>query len=229
MIQLHHLNNSRSQRLLWMLEELGCDYDIIEHQRHPVTQLAPDSLKAVHPLGKAPILTDNASGETVTFVESGAIVEYLRDQYGQSTWQFPVDSEERQEERFWLHYAEGSIMPLLLMKLFFTKIREAKMPFFAKPIAGKIADNVEGSYIHPNLATHFDYIESRLQDRQWLVGDQLSAADIMMIFPLEAGLSRQISAESHPNIATYVRRIHERKAYQRALECSADYAYASKL
>lgn len=229
MIKLHHLNNSRSQRLLWMLEELGCDYEIIEHQRDPVTQLAPNSLKAVHPLGKAPILTDDASGETITLVESGAIVEYLRDQYGQSTWQFSPGSAEAQEERFWLHYAEGSIMPLLLMKLFFTKIREAKMPFFAKPIAGKIAGKIENSYIHPNLTTHFDYIETRLQDRQWLVGDQLSAADIMMIFPLEAGLSRLLTADSHPNISSYTSRLHERKAYQRALECGGDYAYANKL
>lgn len=155
MITLHHLNNSRSQRILWMLEEIGIDYQIKRYLRDPQTMLAPAELRQVHPLGKSPLITD---GE-LTLAESGAIIEYLAERYGD--WLLPAaDSPERLRCRYWLHYAEGSAMPPLLLKLVFDKLRSAPMPFFIKPIARGIANKVSQAFISPQLKLHFDYLRA---------------------------------------------------------------------
>lgn len=224
MVTVHYLENSRSQRILWLLELLGVEYEVARYSRDAKSDLAPESLKAVHPLGKAPVITD---GDTVV-AESGAIIEHLIDTYGDDAWAFPKHSDEYRSERYWLHYAEGSLMPFLVMQLVFNKIRGVKMPFFVKPIANKICGGVEASFIHPNLKTHMQFINDALKNKTWLVGERISAADIQMSFPLEAAFSRvNAMHEQYPNIVDYVARIHAHPAYQAALNCGGDYAYAT--
>ncbi|TXR38079.1 glutathione S-transferase family protein [Pseudomonas wenzhouensis] len=220
MITLHHLNNSRSQRILWMLEEIGIDYQIKHYQRDPQTLLAPAELRQVHPLGKSPLITD---GE-LTLAESGAIIEYLAERYGD--WLLPAaGSPERLRCRYWLHYAEGSAMPPLLLKLVFDKLRSSPMPFFIKPIARGIADKVGQAFITPQLKLHFDYLESQLSEHEWFAGDAFSAADIQLSFPLEAAAARGVLA-NHPRLHDFLQRIHARPAYRRALEKGGAYDYA---
>ena len=220
MITLHHLNNSRSQRILWMLEEIGVDYQIKHYQRDPQTLLAPAELRQVHPLGKSPLITD---GE-LTLAESGAIIEYLAERYGD--WLLPAaGSPERLRCRYWLHYAEGSAMPPLLLKLVFDKLRSSPMPFFIKPIARGIADKVGQAFITPQLKLHFDYLESQLSEHEWFAGDAFSAADIQLSFPLEAAAARGVLA-NHPRLHDFLQRIHARPAYRRALEKGGAYDYA---
>lgn len=220
MITLHHLNNSRSQRILWMLEEIGIDYQIKHYQRDPQTMLAPAELRQVHPLGKSPLITD---GE-LTLAESGAIIEYLAERYGD--WLLPAaGSPERLRCRYWLHYAEGSAMPPLLLKLVFDKLRSSPMPFFIKPIARGIADKVGQAFITPQLKLHFDYLESQLSEHEWFAGDAFSAADIQLSFPLEAAAARGVLA-NHPRLHDFLQRIHARPAYRRALEKGGAYDYA---
>ena len=220
MITLHHLNNSRSQRILWMLEEIGIDYQIKHYQRDPQTLLAPAELRQVHPLGKSPLITD---GE-LTLAESGAIIEYLAERYGD--WLLPAaGSPERLRCRYWLHYAEGSAMPPLLLKLVFDKLRSSPMPFFIKPIARGIADKVGQAFITPQLKLHFDYLESQLSEHEWFAGDAFSAADIQLSFPLEAAAARGVLA-NHPRLHNFLQRIHARPAYRRALEKGGAYDYA---
>ena len=217
MITLHHLNNSRSQRILWMLEEIGIDYQIKHYQRDPQTLLAPAELRQVHPLGKSPLITD---GE-LTLAESGAIIEYLAERYGD--WLLPAaGSPERLRCRYWLHYAEGSAMPPLLLKLVFDKLRSSPMPFFIKPIARGIADKVGQAFITPQLKLHFDYLESQLSEHEWFAGDAFSAADIQLSFPLEAAAARGVLA-NHPRLHDFLQRIHARPAYRRALEKGGAY------
>ena len=220
MITVHHLNNSRSQRILWMLEEIGVDYQIKHYQRDPQTLLAPAELRQVHPLGKSPLITD---GE-LTLAESGAIIEYLAERYGD--WLLPAaGSPERLRCRYWLHYAEGSAMPPLLLKLVFDKLRSSPMPFFIKPIARGIADKVGQAFITPQLKLHFDYLESQLSGHEWFAGDAFSAADIQLSFPLEAAAARGVLA-NHPRLHDFLQRIHARPAYRRALEKGGAYDYA---
>ena len=220
MITLHHLNNSRSQRILWMLEEIGIDYQIKHYQRDPQTLLAPAELRQVHPLGKSPLITD---GE-LTLAESGAIIEYLAERYGD--WLLPAaGSPERLRCRYWLHYAEGSAMPPLLLKLVFDKLRSSPMPFFIKPIARGIADKVGQAFITPQLKLHFDYLESQLSEHEWFAGDAFSAADIQLSFPLEAAAARGVLA-NHPRLHDFLQRIHARPAYRRALEKGGAYGSA---
>lgn len=220
MITLHHLNNSRSQRILWMLEEIGIYYQIKHYQRDPQTLLAPAELRQVHPLGKSPLITD---GE-LTLAESGAIIEYLAERYGD--WLLPAaGSPERLRCRYWLHYAEGSAMPPLLLKLVFDKLRSSPMPFFIKPIARGIADKVGQAFITPQLKLHFDYLESQLSEHEWFAGDAFSAADIQLSFPLEAAAARGVLA-NHPRLHDFLQRIHARPAYRRALEKGGAYDYA---
>ena len=222
MITLHHLNNSRSQRILWLLEELGINYQIALYERDKQTLLAPPSLKAIHPLGKAPVVVD---GEQPALAESGLIIEYLNEVKGDNRF-MPQDAEARWQAKYWLHYAEGSLMPFLLLTLVFNKIKTSPMPFFVKPIAKGIANKVMASFVQPNRDTHLDYIERHLGKNSWFAGEELSIADFQMIFPLEAALSRAISAESHPNIAAYVKKVQARDAYKRALEQGGPYDYA---
>ena len=222
MLIVHHLNNSRSQRVLWMLEELGVNYEIKRYQRNPGTMLAPPELRAVHPLGKSPVITDD--GQTIA--ESGAIIEYLNERYGQGRFAPPHGiTPERLRYNYWMHYAEGSAMPPLLLKLVALRIASAPMPFFVKPIARRIAQTMQDSFIDPQLKLHFGFIESELSKSEWFAGDSFSAADVQMSFPLEAGIPRA-GARTLPHVAAFVKRIHARPAYQRALERGGKYDFA---
>jgi glutathione S-transferase len=222
MLIVHHLDNSRSQRVLWLLEELALPYEIKFYKRDKATMLAPAELIAVHPLGKSPVLTD---GE-ITVAESGAIVEYLVGQYGQGRLIPPAGTAERRRWTYWLHFAEGSAMTPLLMKLIFDRIRNSPMPFFIKPIARGIADKVETGYITPNLNRQLDFMEAELRDRPWFAGSEFSAADIQMSFPLEAASARAGLNSSRPQLMDFLKRIHARPAYQQALARGGKYAYA---
>jgi glutathione S-transferase len=218
MITLHHLNNSRSQRVLWMLEELGVPYEIVRYERDPQTLAAPAALRDVHPLGKSPVLVD---GNQV-LAESAVIIEHLAQHYGP---QFLPQADSGHPYSYWLHYAEGSLMPLLLMKLIFKKVETGPMPFFARPIAKGISAKINSSFIDPRLQQHLDFVESQLVQREWLVGDELSVADFQMSFPLEAARARG-GLGDRVNLISYVDRIHARPAYRRALEKGGEYAYA---
>ncbi len=213
MITLHHLNNSRSQRILWILEELGLDYEIQRYQRDPKTMLAPPELRKIHPLGKAPIVTD---GEHV-LAESAAIIEYLVETYGRGRL-VPIGAADRLRYRYWMHYAEGSAMPPLLLKLVFDRIEKARAPFFVRPIVKGIARKAKSTFVLPQLALHLDYMEDELEKSAWFAGDELSAADVQMSFPVEAARARGGLDASRPRLLTWLERIHARPAYQRALK-----------
>lgn len=221
-IVVHHLNNSRSQRVLWLLEELGVPYAIEHYQRDPQTMLAPASLRKVHPLGKSPVVTD---GDLV-LAESGAIIDYLVGRYGEGRFAPAPGTPERLRYTYWLHYAEGSAMPPLLLKLVFQRVAKAKMPFFAKPIAKGIAANVSRSFIDPQLALHLDYLEGEIAKSPWFAGAEFSGADIQMSFPVEAAATRAGLDASRPQLSAWLERIHARPAYQRALERGGPYAPA---
>jgi glutathione S-transferase len=220
MIVVHHLNNSRSQRILWLLEELGLEYDIRRYQRDAKTMLAPPELRQVHPLGKSPVITD----EGRTIAESGAIIEYLVGRYGNGRLIPAEDTPERLRYTYWLHYAEGSLQPLLLMKLFFDRIEKAPMPFFAKPVAKAIAGKAKDSFIVPNLERNFDYLEGELGRSTWFAGAEFSAADVQMSFPLEASVSRGGLDSKRPKLIVFLERIHARPAYKKAIERGGEYA-----
>jgi len=222
MLLVHHLNNSRSQRVLWLLEELGLPYQICHHQRDPKTMLAPPSLLAVHPLGKSPVLVD---GDT-TVAETGAIVEYILDTYGQGRMRPAPGTPAFLRYRYWLHFAEGSAMPPLLMKLVFDTVQAAPMPFFVKPIAKAISSKVLDMLVRPNLKRQFEFIEAELARSTWLAGDDLSGADIMMSFPLEAARQRAGLDARHPRMIAFIDRVHARPAYQRALDKGGPYSFA---
>ncbi|MBW8366357.1 MAG: glutathione S-transferase [Arenimonas sp.] len=219
MVIVHHLNNSRSQRVLWLLEELGVPYEVKRYERDAKTMLAPPELRAVHPLGKSPVISD---GDEVV-AESGAIVEYLADKYGQGKLLPPPGSPERRRATYWLHYAEGSLMPPLLMSLVFNKVRSAPMPFFAKPIAHGIADKVMESFVTPNVTSNLDYLEAELGKSTWFGGEEFGVSDIQLSFPLEAAASRGGLGASRPRLMAFLDRIHGRPAYQRALEKGGPY------
>ena len=219
MITVHHLNNSRSQRVLWLLEELGLEYEVIRYERDAKTMLAPPALRKVHPLGKSPVISD---GE-ITVAESGAIIEYLVDQYGQGKLKPRAGSADQRRYTYWLHYAEGSAMPPLLMSLVFARIPTQPMPFFVRPVAKGIADKVLTSYIEPQLKQHLDYLESEITDRDWFTGRKFTAADIQMSFPVEAFAARGGLGRKHARLADWLERIHARPAYQRALKRGGPY------
>jgi glutathione S-transferase len=223
MVIVHHLNNSRSQRVLWLLEELGVPYEIKHYQRDAKTMLAPDELRRVHPLGKSPVITD---GE-VTVAESGAIIEYLVERYGNGRLVPPAGSPERLRWRYWMHFAEGSAMPPLLLKLVFTTIERTKMPFFIKPIAKGISARVQGTLVDPNLTRQLDFMEAELGKSTWFAGDEFSAADIQMSFPLEASAQRAGLDASRPKLMAFLKTIHARPAYQRALARGGPYSFAN--
>ena len=220
MITVHHLNNSRSQRILWLLEELGLPYEIKHYQRDSKTMLAPASLRAVHPLGKSPVITDDG----VTVAETGAIIEYLVDRYANGRLKPEKNSADWLKYRYYMHYAEGSLMPFLVMKLIFNKIETSPMPFFVKPIAKQIAKKTKQTFIQPNLDTHLKFLESELQQTDWFAGSELTAADVQMSFPLEAATARAgLTASRYPNLNAYLERIHARPAYQRALQKGGEF------
>ncbi len=219
MITVHHLENSRSQRVLWLLEELGLPYAVKRYARDPETMLAPPELQRVHPLGKSPVITD---GE-ITVAESGAIIEYLLDTYGQGRLRPPAGTPERRRFTYWLHFAEGSAMPFLLLKLVFDKVREAKVPFFVKPVVKGVAAKVTTSFIEPNLARQLAFMEAEIADRPWFAGSQFSAADIQMSYPIEAAAARAGLGDAQPALKDWLARIHARPAYVRALATGGPY------
>jgi glutathione S-transferase len=222
MITVHHLNNSRSQRVLWLLEELGLPYEIKPYQRDAQTMLAPSELKQVHPLGKSPVITDG----DITVAESGAILEYLVDTYGQGRLKPVAGSDDARRWTYWMHFAEGSAMPPLLMKLIFGRIQTAPMPFFVKPIAKAISNKVLTGFVDPNLSSQLDFMEAELAQRDWFAGDAFSAADVQMSFPLEAAAQRAGLDASRPRLMAWLKRIHARPAYQRALARGGPYDFS---
>ncbi len=218
MLTVHHLNNSRSQRILWLLEELGLEYDIKRYERDPETMLAPDSLRQVHPLGKSPVITD----DDLTLAESGAIIEYLVNRYGDGKLAPAPDTPERLRYTYWLHYAEGSAMPPLLLNLVFQQVEE-KTPFFLRPIAGAIAGRAQSSFIQPQITLHLDYMESELNKAEWFVSDSFTAADVQLSFPLEEAVTCAGLNASRPKLMAFLERIHARPAYGRALDRGGEY------
>lgn len=223
MITVHHLANSRSQRVLWLLEELGLEYEVRRYERDPGTLLAPPALRDVHPLGKSPVITDGA----LTVAESGAIVEYLVERYGGGRLAPPAGTAERLRYTYWLHYAEGSAMPPLLLKLIFDRIETGPMPFFVRPVARAIAGRVKSSFVEPQIRLHLDYLEGELARSTWFAGNEFTAADIQMSFPLEAAAARAGLDASRPHLRDFLDRIHARLAYRRALERGGTYALLS--
>ncbi|WP_418320327.1 glutathione S-transferase [Piscinibacter sakaiensis] len=222
MLVVHHLNNSRSQRVLWLLEELGLDYEVRHYQRDPKTMRAPLELREVHPLGKSPVVTDGAT----VLAETGAIIDYLVNRDGERRLTPEPGSADHLRFVYFMHYAEGSAMPPLLMKLVFDKIAAAPVPFFVKPVVKGIVAKVSADFITPQLKNHLDFLEAELADRPWFAGQEFSAADVQMSFPLEAAAQRAGLDESRPRLMDFLRRIHARPAYRRALERGGPYAFA---
>ena len=219
MIVVHHLNNSRSQRELWLLEELGVPYELKHYQRDPKTMLAPPALKAIHPLGKSPLVTDEGN----TLAESAAILEYLLDRYGQGRLRPAADGPEFLRYRFFMHYAEGSLMPLMLLALAFGRLTRGPVPFFVKPIAKGIAKTANRQFIGPQLKLHLSYLNGELSGKNWLLGDALSAADIQMSFAIEAASVRS-DLSLYPELSRYLGQIHAQPGYKRALEKGGPYS-----
>lgn len=219
MLTLHHLDNSRSLRILWLLEELGLDYRLVRHQRDPGTMLAPAALRELHPLGKAPLLIDEDDrGRRRVIIESALIIEHLLDRYAPDSELRPAaGSEARRRYAYWLHYAEGSLMPLLLLKLVFARVEQGS-PAMIRPIARKLREGADSAFTHPQLALHLDYLEGELERFAWFAGDDFSAADIQMGFPLEIAASRGGLGEERTALNAFLERIRARPAYQRAAE-----------
>jgi glutathione S-transferase len=212
-IVVHHLNNSRSHRVLWLLEELGVPYEIKYYERNPRSMLAPAALKAVHPLGKSPVVV--ADGHTLA--ETGAIVDYLVDVHGGGRLRPPAGTDARIRFTYWVHYAEGSAMPPLLMKLVFGFLPR-RSPRLLRPLVRRISAQAEAGFIDPQLLLHMNYWENELQRSAWFAGEDFTAADIMMSFPVEAAAARADARHGRPKLAAFMDRIHARPAYQRALE-----------
>lgn len=219
MIVVHHLNNSRSQRILWLLEELGLPYEVKRYERDAKTMLAPPELRAVHPLGKSPVISDG----DLTLAESGAIVDYLASRYGNGKLIPDSKTPEYLRYVYWMHFAEGSMMPPLLLKLIFDRIENAPMPFFARPIARRISGTAKNVMVLPNLKRLLDFMEGELGKHEWFAGRAFSAADIQMSFPLEAASARGGLDAGRPRLWGFLQRIHARPAYQRALEKGGKY------
>jgi glutathione S-transferase len=219
MITVHHLNNSRSQRILWALEELELPYEIVKYERDPKTMLAPDSLRAIHPLGKSPVITDDGA----TLAESGAILEYLVETYGKGKLAPAAGTPAFRDYRYFLHYAEGSLMPFLVMKLVFTKVK-AEAPFLVRPIAKVIASTVSKQYLDPNLDAHVKFLSDHLTKHAWFAGDEISAADIQMSYAVEGALAR--GERPAPKLADWLAKITARPAYKKALERGGEYKIA---
>lgn len=219
MLTLHHLETSRSHRILWLLQELGVPYELRRYQRDPLTRLAPPELKHIHPLGKSPVITD---GELVV-AESGAILEYLAECYGA---QAPAElahlepargTPAHRQCRFWMHYAEGSLMNWLVMQLVFGSIPRQPMPFFVRPVARALCAGVQEKLIQPNVQAALAFMENHLAQHRWFAGEHLSLADFQMSFAVEAALARGAVASAWPHLHAYLQRIQARPAYQQAL------------
>ena len=212
MLTIHHLENSRSQRALWMLEELGLDYELVHHARDPETRFAQAALRAAHPLGKAPVLCD----DDLVIAESGAILEHLVARYGNGRLVPKPDTPERCRYVYWMHAAEGTVMPLLVMRLVFARVR-AGAPFVVRPIARAIAARVDASYIAPNLEAVIDAMEAELGRSSWFAGDEFTAADVQMGYVVEAAAARGAFGARHPQLRGYLDRMRKRPAYRAAI------------
>lgn len=221
MITVHHLNDSRSQRVLWLLEELGVLYEVKRYERDKTTMLAPPELKAIHPLGKSPVISDQGH----TIAETGAIIEYLIERYGNGRLIPPQGSNERLRYTYWLHYAEGSAMTPLLLRLIFTRLPD-NAPALLRGLVKSISTKANARLADPQIRTHLDYWDSELSKAEWFAGPEFTAADIMMSFPLEAAAARA-GAKSKPMVKAFLDRIHARRAYQEALRRGGPYDYAS--
>ena len=219
MITVHHLNNSRSQRVLWLLEELGVDYEVKRYERDPKTLFAPASLRAVHPLGKSPVLTENG----ITIAESGAIVEYLIERHGGGRLIPAAGTPERLRYTYWLHFAEGSAMTPLLLALLFGRLPRQPMPFFVRPIARGICSKVLATFVEPQLKTQQKFMEDELEKSTWFAGEEFTAADTQMSFVVEASAARGGLDRTRPRLLAWLERIHGRPAYKRALEKGGPY------
>ncbi len=220
MLIVHHLNNSRSQRVLWLLEELELPYEIRFYERDPVTRLAPPALRAVHPLGKSPVLVDG----DVTVAETGAIIEYLAEKNG-GRLRPEAGTPERRRWTYWMHFAEGSLMPQVLLDLVLTSA-PGRAPAQMREAAKAVTDGARQGYVAPNLKAMFDLVEAELGRSPWFAGEEFSAADVMMSFPLETAGARSGVFEGRPRLAAFVERIHARPAYRKALARGGPYAYA---
>ena len=212
MLTVHHLNQSRSQRVIWALEELSLSYEIVHYQREK-NMLAPASLKKVHPLGKSPVVEDNG----LILAESGAILEYLQETYDTESRFKPLDPAHKVQYRFWLHYAEGSLMPLLLMKLIFASLGKPPIPFGLRALGSVLGQGVQKAWLNRQLETHARYIESYLSENSWFAGEHFSMADIQMSFPIFALLARG-GIENLPHIQAWKEKIEMRPGWQRTLE-----------
>jgi glutathione S-transferase len=221
MITVHHLNDSRSQRVLWLLEELGLAYEVKRYQRDAKTMLAPPELKAIHPLGKSPVLDDG----DLRVAETGAIIEYLLEAHPGSGLRPAPNTPAGRRYTYWLHYAEGSAMTPLLLKLIFSQIPK-RAPLLARPVISGMARKVDATLIAPQIKAHTEYWEAELARSEWFAGDAFSAADIMMSFPVEAAGSRIGYGADKPRLKAFLQRIHARPAYQQALERGGPYSYA---
>ncbi|MDJ0940945.1 MAG: glutathione S-transferase [Woeseiaceae bacterium] len=220
MLTVHHLENSRSQRILWLLEELGADYEVKRYDRDKETSKAPAELRRLHPLGKAPIVTD---GDT-TLAESGAIIEYLVEHYGADAGlRPPQGSPEQLNYTYWLHYAEGTFMPLMIVSLLMNRIETAKLPFFVKPVARGIVAKIRENYLDENVRSNLDFMEQTLSEQPWFTGNAFTAADIQMSFAAEAAEVRTSLSTDYPKLADFLARIRSRPAYIAALEKGGPY------
>lgn len=218
-LTLHHLNNSRSQRVLWLLEELEVPYALKLYQRDPKTMRAPPELRQVHPLGKAPVVTDGPH----TVAETGAILEYILDRHDTRGLRPAPGSQAHLDYRYWLHFAEGSAMPPLVMTLVLRRV-PAQLPFLLRPIGRAISKGVEKGFLGPQVAGNLALMEAALE-RGWFAGDAFSAADVQMSFPVEATAAR-FGLQPYPRLADWLQRIQARPAYRRALEKGGPYVYA---
>ncbi|MFZ9053065.1 MAG: glutathione S-transferase family protein [Woeseiaceae bacterium] len=223
MVTVHHLENSRSQRILWLLEELGVTYAIERYGRDKQTSLAPPELLEIHPLGKSPVITDG----DVTVAESGAIIEYLVHKYDVGRLIPPDGSPERRAYNYWLHYAEGTFAPLMLVSLIMGRIETSPMPFIARPIAKRISRKVRDGFLDGNVKRNLDFMEETLSESTWFCGEEFTAADVQMSFAVEAAEARTNLRDEYPLLVAYLDRIRARPAYQAALAKGGHYELPS--
>lgn len=219
MLIVHHLENSRSQRILWLLEELHVEYDIKRYGRDKATSLAPPELREIHPLGKAPVIVDDG----ITVAESGAIIEYLVHTYDDGRLHPAAGSPEWRTYVYWMHYAEGTFMPLMIISLILSRIETSPMPFFAKPVAKGIAAKVRASYLDENVKRNLAFMEQMLGHSKWFCGEQFSAADVQMSFALEAAEVRTDLSAEYPQLAGFLEAARARPAYKAALDRGGHY------
>lgn len=221
MIEIHHLENSRSQRVIWLCEALGADYKVIHYKRNPITKRAGKEFSVLHPLGKSPVV----GLEGKNYVESGAIFQLLLDHFDKDNkLSPPTDSDNYRDFIFWMHFAEGSLMGPLVMR-YMHSVVSSKVPFFMKPMTKLIFGGIESAYLKDTIDSMFNFIDHTLVDKKYLLGDQLSAADIMMSFPLEVSVGGRVEKGRYKNIEKYVANLKTNEHYLKALEVGGPYDY----